>query len=39
MSGVEAIFQNNVHDKQGNKVDLKSKCAGKVVGIYFSAHW
>ena len=39
MAGVAAIFGNDVHDKSGNKVDLKTKCAGKVVGIYFSAHW
>jgi len=39
MSGVAAIFNDNVHDKAGNKVDLKTTCAGKVVGIYFSAHW
>ena len=39
MAGVAALFGNDVHDKAGNKVDLKTTCAGKVVGIYFSAHW
>ena len=39
MSGVESIFKDKVHDKEGKVVDLKSTCTGKVVGIYFSAHW
>jgi hypothetical protein len=39
MAGVATIFNDNVHDKSGNKVDLKTKCADKIVGIYFSAHW
>lgn len=39
MSGVSNLFGENVYDKDGNKVDLKTKCAGKIVGIYVSAHW
>jgi len=39
MAGVAALFKNDVHDKDGNKIDLQQKCAGKTVGIYFSAHW
>ena len=39
MSGVAKLFGEHVHDKAGQKVDLATKCAGKVVGIYFSAHW
>ena len=36
MSGAFNLFGDNVYDKAGQKVDLKAKCAGKVVGIYFS---
>jgi hypothetical protein len=39
MAGVSSIFNDNVHDKTGNKVDLKIASAGKIVGIYFSALW
>jgi hypothetical protein len=39
MSGIASIFGDNVIDKEGNRVDLKTRCTGKVVGIYFSAHW
>jgi nucleoredoxin len=39
MAYVAELFGNSVHDKSGNTVDLKTHCAGKTVGIYFSAHW
>ena len=40
MSGVAEIFKNgNVLDKNGKPVDLNTHCAGKTVGLYFSAHW
>ena len=40
MSGVADLFSKGaVVDKAGNVVDLKTHCAGKTVGIYFSAHW
>lgn len=40
MSGFDALFGDSpVVGKDGNKIDLKSYCAGKIVGIYFSAHW
>ena len=40
MSGVAELFSGgSVVNKSGNVVDLKIHCAGKTVGIYFSAHW
>jgi nucleoredoxin len=40
MSGVADLFSSGkVVDKAGNTIDLKTHCAGKTVGIYFSAHW
>ena len=39
MAAVAQLFGDHVQDKSGQKVDLKTNCAGKVVGIYFSAHW
>jgi thiol-disulfide isomerase/thioredoxin len=39
MSGVANLFGENVYDKEGKRVDLKARCAGKIVGIYVSAHW
>ena len=40
MSELAEIFNGgSVVDKSGNVVDLKTHCAGKIVGIYFSAHW
>ena len=40
MAGVAKLFEGGiVTDKKENIIDLKSHCAGKIVGIYFSAHW
>jgi nucleoredoxin len=40
MSQIAEIFPSgSVVDKTGNAIDLKKHCAGKTVGIYFSAHW
>jgi nucleoredoxin len=40
MAGVAQLFgSGSVVDKNGAKVDIQSYCAGKTVGIYFSAHW
>ena len=41
MAYVSGIFKDHVYcasstDLASSKVDLASKCAGKVVGIYFS---
>lgn len=35
---LKAHFGDDLHDNQGNKVDL-AKLSGKAVGIYYSAHW
>lgn len=35
---LKAHFGDDLHDNQGNKVDL-AKLNGKAVGIYYSAHW
>lgn len=39
MSGAGKILGANIVNKQGAKVDIAKECAGKVVGLYFSAHW
>ncbi len=39
MSGAGEILGSNIVNKKGEKVDIKSAFSGKVVGIYFSAHW
>ncbi|CAF0917287.1 unnamed protein product [Didymodactylos carnosus] len=39
MAGVAKIVGNDIVDKAGNKVNIAEKSSGKVVGIYFSAHW
>jgi hypothetical protein len=40
MDGVAKIFDGHVLDKSNKQVDLNDKkYKGKVIGIYFSAHW
>jgi hypothetical protein len=40
MAGVAKIFDRHVRDKSNKEVDLNDKkYKGKVIGIYFSAHW
>jgi nucleoredoxin len=39
MAFVSELLGEIVHDKDGNKIDLKKSCAGKTVGILFSAQW
>ena len=39
MSGVAKLLGDKVLNKKGETVDLANHCAGKVVGLYFSAHW
>ena len=39
MSGAAKLFGSKVVNKQGANVDIAGTCAGKIVGIYFSAHW
>ena len=39
MSGVAKLLSDKVLNKNGEPVDLVKNCAGKVVGLYFSAHW
>jgi hypothetical protein len=36
MSGVSDLFkESKVSNKKGKKIDLKSHCTGKLVGLYF----
>ena len=36
MSGVADLFkESRVSNKKGKKIDLKSHCTGKLVGLYF----
>ena len=39
MSGIASLVGDNVSNKSGEKVNVAEHCAGKVVGLYFSAHW
>jgi nucleoredoxin len=39
MAAAAEILGANVFDHNGNKIDIASRCAGKKLGIYFSAHW
>jgi nucleoredoxin len=38
MSGVIQLFDDNIYDKNGNKVNSKS-LPDKTIGIYFAAKW
>ena len=40
MAGVAKLFTGNILDKSNQSVDLNDeKYKGKVIGLYFSAHW
>lgn len=40
MAGVAALFDGHIRDKSNQQVDLTDeKYKGKVIGLYFSAHW
>ncbi|CAF3094057.1 unnamed protein product [Rotaria sp. Silwood2] len=40
MAGVAKLFDGHILDKSNGLVDLNNeKCKGKVIGLYFSAHW
>ena len=37
--GIFNLLGYNVHDVNGAKIDLRSKCKEKLVGLFFSAQW
>ena len=40
MAAIDALFcRETIIDKNGKIVDLKNRCAGKIVGVYFSSNW
>jgi hypothetical protein len=40
MAAIDALFDREpIIDNNGNVIDLKKLCAGKIVGIYFSSNW
>jgi nucleoredoxin len=39
MAFINELIGGQVIDKVGNLVDLKADCAGKTIGLYFSANW
>jgi hypothetical protein len=40
MAGVAKFFDGHIRDKLNEEVDLNDeKYKGKVIGLYFSAHW
>ena len=40
MAGLTKLFDGNILNKSNQKVDLNDeKYKGKVIGLYFSAHW
>ena len=40
MAGVAKLFNGHILDKSKTNVDLNDeKYQGKVIGLYFSAHW
>ena len=40
MAALSTLFDENIFNKQDEKVDLKDeKYKGKVFGLYFSANW
>ena len=39
MDTLTSLFLNEVKDALGRRVDVNHYLAGKIVGIYFSAHW
>ena len=40
MAGVAALFDGHILNKSKQEIDLNDqKYKGKVIGLYFSAHW
>ncbi len=40
MAGVEKLFDGHILNKSNEEIDLNDeKYKGKVIGLYFSAHW
>lgn len=39
MSGALEIFGTSLINQSGENVKVEEHCPGKVIGIYFSAHW
>jgi len=40
MAGVAKLFDGHILDKSNKEIDLNDeKYKGKVIGLYFSAHW
>ncbi len=40
MAGAAKLFDGRILDKSNKEVNLNdSKYKGKVIGLYFSAHW
>ena len=40
MAAIDALFDREpIIDNNGKVIDLKKRCAGKIVGIYFSSNW
>ena len=40
MAGIEKLIATGIVDKSGNDVtSIGEKLKGKIVGLYFSAHW
>ena len=39
MNTLTSLFVNEVRDASGGRVNVDHHLAGKIVGIYFSAHW
>ena len=40
MAGVAKLFDGHIVNKSNEEVDLNSDTyKGKVIGLYFSAHW
>merc|ERR1711974_192620 len=36
---MKQIFGDKIYDKPGHSVETEKALAGKIVGVYFSAHW
>ena len=39
MTAASEILGTNVYNNQGHRIDIKTHCAGKIVGLYFAAQW
>jgi len=40
MAGVAKLFDGHILNKSNEEIDLNDdKYKGKVIGLYFSAHW